>query len=168
VPAAADALVVQRRRRVEGLGGRRPPVDQQRFLPPVLRGQPDAADVPGDVGVAAVQPAEAEAGVRGVEGDQPLGVELDGGLALADGLRVVRRAGQRLVQPVDHVCPDVVQPPVQSGHVALFGRQLGLAAAGGWSCRQRNVSLPRGSRDPLWAVRSGVRVGSWVRASSSR
>ena len=133
VPAAADAEVVQRGRGVERLGRRGAPVDQQRLLAAVLGLQPDPADVARDVGVAAVEPAEAEPALGGVEGDQPLGVELHGRLALADGLRVVRDAGQGVVEAADHLRADVVEPPVQAGHVALLGGQL-LVVVGSGSC----------------------------------
>ena len=124
VPPAPHAEVVQRGGGVERLGRRGPPVDQQRLLGAVLGRQPDPADVARHVGVVAVQPAEAEPALGGVERDQPLGVQLDGGLALADGLRVVRDDGQRFLEPADDVAAHVVQPPVQAAHVALLRRQL--------------------------------------------
>ena len=101
VPASPDAEVVQRGRGVERLGRGRPPVDEQRLLVAVLGLQPDPADVARHLGVAPVEPAEAQPALGGVEGDQPLGVELHGRLALADGLRVVRGARQGVVEAGD-------------------------------------------------------------------
>ena len=154
VPPPPDAEVVQRGRGVEGLGRRRPPVDQQRLLGAVLGGQPDPAHVARHHGVVAVQSAEAEPAVGGVERHQALGVQLDGGLALAHGLRVVGPQGEHLLEPADDVTAHVVQPPVQSADVVLLDRQVRLVTA------RQFLSL--------FSDRSRATVIAWLPVCSSR
>ena len=74
VPAADDALGVGGRGPVEGLGGRGPPVDQQRLV--VGFRQAEAADVvPG--AVVHVEAPEAQRQVADVEGGEPV-LQVDG------------------------------------------------------------------------------------------
>ena len=100
---------------VERLGGRGAPVDHQRLV--VLVAHADAADV-ADLAVGAVEPAEDQALVLGVEDGEPLGglegedvalVE-PGAVLLADvGLAVGAEAAT--VPPVATCCAERVASP---------------------------------------------------------
>jgi len=127
VPAADDALRVGGGRPVEGLGGRRPPVDEQRFV--VGGRQPEAADVVAGA-LAHVEAPEAEGKVADVEGRQAV-LEVRGqGVTLLTPLVGAARRTPDPAELVAQLRPHLVEPGVEPLDIGALGLEIAGTGAG--------------------------------------
>ena len=124
VPAAADALPVERGGLVEMAGLGRTPVHHEPLQ--VLGGQADAADVLGLPGVQ-VQAAEHEPVIDGVELGEAVLVEGGEGIAFGNVLHGAHGTGTaHLGQLGALLRPQLIEPGVKSGHIVAFMGQISV------------------------------------------
>jgi hypothetical protein len=114
---------------VERLGGRGPPVHQQRLVVALLVEQAEAADV-APLARVGVEAAERQAVLGGPQRGEAVGVHRGGGVALGERLR--RAHGlvvQHRLQASRGVGPALVEPAVEHGDVAPLVVQAVVAGA---------------------------------------